>query len=55
MHVFEEYISNIGNPELKQRTQDILQWVEDTFPSIRAKNCLESAYVHRSRHIYYWV
>ncbi|GLF82364.1 MULTISPECIES: iron chaperone [Bacillus] len=37
MHVFEEYISKIGNPELKQRTQAILQWVEDTFPQLEPR------------------
>ncbi|KEP25316.1 iron chaperone [Bacillus zhangzhouensis] len=37
MHVFEEYVSNIGNPELKQRTQDILQWIEDTFPQLEPR------------------
>ncbi len=37
MHVFEEYVGNIGNPELKQRTQDILQWILDTFPQLEPK------------------
>lgn len=55
MHVFEEYVGNIGNPELKQPharhfTMDIRH-----IPSIRAKNCLESAHVHGPWHIYYWV
>ncbi|KIL26581.1 hypothetical protein B4133_1898 [Bacillus altitudinis] len=37
MQVFEEYVSNIGHPELKQCMQDILQWISDTFPQLEPR------------------
>lgn len=37
MQVFEEYVSNISHPELKQRMQDILQWISDTFPQLEPR------------------
>lgn len=37
MHVFEEYVNNIDNPSLKQRTKEILECIEDTFPQLEAR------------------
>ncbi|MFS0654849.1 iron chaperone [Bacillus sp. 179-C3.3 HS] len=37
MHVFDEYIKGIGNPTLQERTKEILQWIEDTFPQLETR------------------
>lgn len=34
MEVFEEYISQIENPENRARTREVLNWAKEKFPSL---------------------
>ena len=55
MEVFTEYLAKIDNPQHRARTEEVLAWVTKKFPNLDAENCVESAYVYRSWHIYYWL
>ena len=37
MKVFEEYISQIGNPENRARLEEVLNWVAEKFPNLATR------------------
>ena len=56
MEVFAEYLSAVLiTQQHRARTEEVLAWVTKKFPNLMPKIAVESAYVYRSRHIYYWL
>ena len=53
MDAFKEFLDRIDNPQHRARTEEVLAWVTKTFPHFYPRNRVESAYVYRSRYIYY--
>lgn len=37
MEVFSEYLAQIENPQHRERTQEILEWVGDIFPTLEPR------------------
>ncbi|MCG7375471.1 iron chaperone [Paenibacillus sp. ACRSA] len=37
METFVEYLASIDNPEHKERTEEVLKWITEKFPSLKPK------------------
>ncbi|KQY94928.1 iron chaperone [Paenibacillus sp. Root52] len=37
MEAFAEYLASIDNPEHKERTEEVLKWITEKFPSLKTK------------------
>ncbi|WP_338544026.1 iron chaperone [Paenibacillus tundrae] len=37
METFAEYLASIDNPEHKERTEEVLKWITEKFPSLKTK------------------
>lgn len=37
METFAEYLASIDNPEHKERTEEVLKWITEKFPSLKPK------------------